>query len=157
MKELRCLLIAATLSSSTMGWSATDPFAGKWTLNVEKSKYPPGACPKGMVIEMETRGGGVHYSSEAILANGSSTRSEYTADYDGKPVIVVGTHGILLPVSLKRIAPNTVVASYTKGLQVVATSRRVVSNDGRVMTVTTVSRDRTGKTVTNIGVYERQK
>jgi hypothetical protein len=69
----------------------------------------------------------------------------------------MGTHGILLPVSLKRIAPNAVVASYTRGLQVVATSRRVVSNDGRVMTVTTVSRDRTGKTVTNIGVYERQK
>jgi hypothetical protein len=157
MKKLFGLLMAATLLNSAVGWAATDPFAGKWTLNVKRSKYPPGACPKRMVIEMETVGRGVHYSSETILANGNSTRSEYTANYDGTPVIVVGAHGILLPVSLKRMAANAVVASYTKALQVVATSRRVVSIDGRVMTITTTSRDRSGKVVTNVGVYEKHQ
>ena len=67
------------------------------------------------------------------------------------------TDGILLPVSLKRMADNTVVASYTKALRVVATSRRVVSTDGKVMTITTTSRDPSGKPVTNVGVYERQQ
>jgi hypothetical protein len=151
------LLVAAILFNPSVGWAATDPFVGKWTLNVNMSKYPPGACPKRMVIEMETVGHGVHYSSETILANGRTTRSEYTASYDGRPVVVVGAHGILLPVSLRRMAPNTVVASYTKALQVVATSRRVVSMDGKLMRITTVSRDPSGKPVTNVGVYEKQQ
>jgi len=60
-----------------------------------------------------------------------------------------------LPVSLKRIDRNTVEASYLRGRQVVATSRRVVSKDGRTMTITTTSPDKDGKTVTNVGVYER--
>jgi hypothetical protein len=62
---------------------------------------------------------------------------------------------MLLPVSLKQLDSNTVVASYTRALQAVATSRRVVSKDGRLMTITTTSRDRSGKSVTSIGVYEK--
>jgi hypothetical protein len=40
-------------------------------------------------------------------------------------------------------------------MQVIATSRRVVSKNGRVMTITTVSTDKDGKSVTNVGVYEK--
>jgi hypothetical protein len=151
------LLVAATLAPSAPAPGTNDPFAGSWTLDVARSHYAPGACPKRMVIEMEAVAGGVHYSSETILADGSRTRSEYTAGYDGKPVMVVGARGVLLPVSLERIAPDTVVASYSRGLQVVATSRRVVSTDGKVMTIRTLSRDRSGRTVTNVGVYERSR
>jgi hypothetical protein len=108
-----------------------------------------------MVIEMEPAGKGVRYHSESTLANGSSTYSDYTADCNGKQAIIMGAHGMLLPVSLKRTNSSTVVASYTKSLQVVATSRRVVSQDGRFMTITTTSQDRSGKPVTSVGVYER--
>ena len=154
MKKNLCFLIAFTLLLSAALW-ATDPFVGKWTLNTQKSKYPPGTCPTRMDIEMEPAGHGVHYRSETTLANGRSTSSDYTADYNGKQAIVMGAHGMLLPVSLKRINSNTVVASYTKSLQVVATSRRVVSWDGRLMTITTTSQDPSGKAVTTVGVYER--
>lgn len=61
------------------------------------------------------------------------------------------------PVSLKRIDANTVEAHYMKSLEVVATSRRVVSKDGRVMTVTTTSKDKAGVSVTNVGVYEKAR
>ena len=146
--------MAAMLLVSTALW-ATDPFVGRWTLNTQKSKYPPGTCPKRMVIEMEPAGRGIRYHSETTLANGGSTYSDYTADYNGKQAIVMGARGMLLPVALKRTNTNTVVASYTKSLQVVATSRRVVSPDGRFMTITTTSQDRSGKPVTSVGVYER--
>jgi hypothetical protein len=69
----------------------------------------------------------------------------------------MGARGMMLPVSLKKIDSRTVVASYTRLLQVVATSRRVVSSDGRSMTITTVSKDPAGKRVTTIGVYEKQR
>ncbi len=136
--------------------SATDPFAGKWVMNVHKSRYPAGGRPKNMVIEMEPAGGGIHYRSVTTQVDGKTSRSEYIADYDGRQVVVTGTRGMMFPVSLKRMDSNTVIAYYMQGLQVVATSRRVVSRNGRSMTVTTASRDRSGKEVTNVGVYEKE-
>ena len=154
MKKTALILFAVTLLLSAAA-AATDPFTGKWILNVGKSKYPPNTCPKKMVIEMEPTEKGIRYRSDTTYANGNSTYSQYTADYNGKQVIVMGSRGMMYPVFLKRIDARTVVASYTKGLQVVATSRRVVSKNGRVMTVTTTSKGDDGKSVTNVGVYEK--
>ncbi len=154
MRRVLMLLFVLT-NSIPSAVSTSDPFVGRWVMNVRKSKYPPGGCPKSMVIEMETAGRGVHYRSTTTYADGRSANSEYVAEYDGRQVVVAGSRGLMLPVSLKRVDSNTVVAYYTEGLQVVATSRRVVSKDGRTMTITTSSRDRSGKSVTNVGVYEK--
>jgi hypothetical protein len=154
MKILTAILLVALLATSAM--ASDDPFVGKWVLDVERSEYPVGSCPKAMVIEMEAVSHGVRYKSDASYLNGRTVHSEYTADYDGNQALVMGTYGMMLPVFLKRIDSNTVIASYTKALQVVATSRRVVSEDKRFMTVTTTSKDSSGKSVTTIGVYKRE-
>jgi hypothetical protein len=154
MQKLPYLLMAMFWASNFV-W-ATDPFAGNWTLSVKRSKYPPGSRPKSMMINMEAIDHGIRYYSETTYPNGSSCHSQYTADYNGTQVIVSGDHGLLLPVSLKQLDSNTLVASYTRALQVVATSRRVVSKDGRLMTITTTSRDGSGKNVASVGVYERK-
>src|SRR5215469_16593804 len=138
-------------------FALTDPFVGRWVFNPGLSKYPSGTCPRHMVIEVESAGDGVHYRSDTTYANGVRAHSEYTADYNGKQSLVMGNHGMLLPVSLKRSNSHLVLASYTKGFQVVATSRRVVSKDGRRMTVTTLSKGRTGADVMTVGVYEKQR
>jgi hypothetical protein len=145
----------AILVTSTR--ASTDPFVGKWVLDVRQSRYPAGTCPKTMVIEMETVGKGVRYCSDATYANGSKVHSEYTANYNGNQAIVRGARGMMLPVFLKRIDSHTVVASYTKALMIVATSRRVVSKDEQLMTITTTSKDSSGKSVTTVGVYEKQQ
>jgi len=148
---------AILLLATAMASDFTDPFVGKWVLNPSLSKFPGGTCPKRMVIRMESAGQGIHYRSDAIYANGATAHSEYTADYNGKPSLVMGNHGMLLPVSLQRSNPRLVLASYTKGFEVVATSRRVVSKDGRRMTILTMSKDRTGAQVRTVGVYEKQR
>jgi hypothetical protein len=162
MKRNMCSLIVAALlislvlpASATTPAGSNDPFAGTWNLNTQKSRYARGACPKRMVIVMETAGEGIRYRSETTYANGNTARAEYTADFSGKEAIVVGSAGLLLPVSLKRLDAYTVVAKYTRGLQVVATSKRVVSRDGRLMSTTTISPDKYGKKVTSVGVYEK--
>jgi hypothetical protein len=155
MKSIFSLLIATALLT-TSATASTDPFVGKWKLDTQHSSYPAGTCPKEMVIEMEAAGQGVRYRSHSTYANGRTSRAEYTAEYNGKQAVVMGDHGLLLPVSLQRIDPRTVVASYTRGLQVFATSRRVISSDGRRMTITTKSRDQDRKNVTTVGVYERK-
>jgi hypothetical protein len=149
----RGFVLAGLLVS--MLFAGSDPFAGVWRMNVRRSKYPQGAAPKQMVIRMEPAGDGIHYRSEATSADGKVTQADYVADYTGKAATVKGTVGIMIPVSLQRPDANTVVASYTRGGEVIATSRRSLSKDGRVMTITTVSKDRAGHTVTNIGVYEK--
>lgn len=143
------------LLAAAFAFGAADPFVGTWALNVQKSKYAPGTCPKKMTIEMEPAANGVHYRSETINASGKVSRSEYTAEYSGKEALVMGSLGMMTPVTLERPDSNTVVASYVRGMQPIATSKRVVSKDGRVMTVTTTSKDKLGKSVVNIGVYER--
>jgi len=161
MRKMLCSMMLATLLMFTLPASSvplnsiSDSFAGTWKLNPQKSKYPRGACPKRMVIVMEPAGDGIRYRSETSYANGISTRAEYSADYNDKQAIVTGSAGLLLPVSLKRVDARTVIARYTRGLQIIATSRRVVSGDGKLMTVTTTSPDQSGKSVTSVGVYEK--
>jgi len=157
MKTRHCAIVVILLLTSAMASAFTDPFVGKWLLNPGLSKYPGGSCPRRMVIEMESTGDGVHYRSNATYANGVTAHSEYTADYNGKQSLVMGNRGMLLPVSLKRLNSRVVLASYTKGLLIVATSRRVLSKDGRRMTITTISKDRTGADVVTVGVYEKQR
>ncbi|HEY7055286.1 MAG TPA: hypothetical protein VH458_02115 [Vicinamibacterales bacterium] len=148
------LTAALTLLVTT---AANDPFVGTWRLDPARSDYPPGTCPTAMVIEMAAVEGGVRYRSDATYANGSRLHSEYTARYDGRQVLVTGGRGLMLPVSLKRLDSRTVVASYTKDFVTVATSRRVVSEDGRLLTITTTSLDAARKTTTTVGVYLKQQ
>jgi hypothetical protein len=154
MRVMRTIVATTILFFPALLWAA-DPFLGKWTLDVQRSKYPTGTRPKQMTIEMSAAGHGVHYHSETLLTNGRSVSADYAAEYDGKPVVVLGARGMLLPVSLKRTAPKIVVATYTSGFQVAAISRRVVSASGTIMMVTTTSRDASGKPVTNVGVYRK--
>jgi hypothetical protein len=147
------ILVAMAATSAT---ASTDPFVGKWKLDVWKSTYPPGSCPRSMIIEMRAAERGIRYQSDAIYKNGSEMHAQYTAGYDGKQAMVLSAHGMLLPVSLKRIDSRTVVASYMRGLQVVAISRRVVSADGKQMTITTTSRQKTRESVRTIGIYIKE-
>jgi len=146
-------ILAGSLAANAM--ASSDPFIGKWKLDVRHSTYPGDTCPRNMVIEMRATERGIWYHSDATYKNGGEIHAQYTADYDGKPVIVMGDHGLLLPVSLKRTDAHSVVASYTRGLEVVASSRRMVSVDGRRMTITTVSKDASGGRLITVGLYIR--
>jgi len=81
---------------------------------------PQGPAPKQMTIEMSAAGHGIRYHSETQFSGGRTISADYTAEYDGKPVIVLSARGMLLPVSLKRTAPRVVVATYTSVFQIAA-------------------------------------
>jgi hypothetical protein len=154
MNKTACIFVLVLVVTSAR--ASTDPFVGKWELDVSRSFYPAGNCPKNMTIEMRSVGSGIRYISDATLPNGGTVHAEYTADYNGKQAIVMGARGMMLPVFLKRIDAHTVIASYTKGLVVVATSHRVVTEDERRMTITTTSKDGSGESLTTVGVFERK-
>jgi hypothetical protein len=59
-------------------------------------------------------------------------------------------------VSLKRIDARTTVHTDKKDGKVVLTLTRVVSQDGKTMTVTTKGTNPQGQTVDNVAVWEKQ-
>jgi len=134
----------------------SDLFLGTWRLNPSASTYQSGDVPASMTIIMETTPQGIHYRSQTELRDHRTTTAQYTAAYGGQQALVIGDAGFLTPVKLARIDAHTVAASYVRGgSQVVAESRRVLSADGKKMTITTVFKAKDGKAVTNVGIYEK--
>jgi hypothetical protein len=134
---------------------ASDPRIGTWKLNVDKSKFSPGPPPKSFTQKVEASGQGEKVTTEGVNAEGGRTPvHQYTANYDGKDYPLTGSP-IADTVSLKRIDTRTTERTEKKGGKVVMTLTRVVSEDGKSMTVTVKGTNR-GQKVSNVTVWEKQ-
>jgi len=134
---------------------ASNPRSGTWKLNVEKSKYDPGPAPQSNTMKIEASGEGEKATTEGVNAAGTATMTQYTAQYDGKDSPMTGSQNADT-VSLKRIDARTMERTDKKGEKVVATSTRVVSEDGKTMTVTTTGTNAQGQAMNNVTVWEKQ-
>jgi len=139
----------------SVGLGATDPALGTWKLNPAKSKYSPGPIPKSAMITYAAQGDGIKRSGQTVEANGSTTNMEYTANFDGKDYPVTGSP-TADAISLKRVNASTVEATLRKDGKVVSTARRVVSKEGKTMTLTITGTTADGKPMKNVAVYEKQ-
>jgi hypothetical protein len=134
---------------------ASNPRIGTWKLNVEKSKYDPGPAPQRNTMKIEAAGEGEKATTEGVNAAGTATGTQYTAQYDGKDYPMTGSQNADT-VALKRIDARTLERTDKKGEKVVATSTRVVSEDGKTMTITTKGTNAQGQAVSNVTVWEKQ-
>jgi len=91
----------------------------------------------------------------SMVAATGRTKWEYTAGYDGKDHPVTGSLETDA-VSLKRINPTTTEAAFKKSGKATTTSTRVVSDDGKTLTITTKGTNAEGKAVENIQVFAKQ-
>jgi hypothetical protein len=132
-----------------------DPRIGTWKLNVAKSKYSPGPPPQSQTLKIEPAGQGEKVTSEVASADGTSTTTVYTANFDGKDYPLTGSP-IADMVSLKRIDARTTERTDKKGGTVAQTIRRVVSADGKTMNVTVKGKNAQGQEVSNVVVFEKQ-
>jgi hypothetical protein len=135
-------------------WAA-DPAIGTWKLDAAKSKYTPGPAPKSATITYEETADGIKRTGESVDAEGKATSFSYTAKYDGKEYPVTGSD-LYDMISIKRINEHTYEGTLKKAGQVVSTAHRVVSKDGKVMTVTMTGTNAKGQKTKNIAVYEKQ-
>ena len=152
---MRASLLLVSMLLAPWVQAGDDLFLGTWTLDTRASHYAAGEVPRSMVIVMAQTPDGISYRSVSTLADGRSATAEYVADYLGNLAMVVGDAGMLVPVSVKRIDPYTVEATYIRGFKAVAVSRRVLSLDGSVMTITTYSPGQAAPVLANVGVYVR--
>ena len=133
---------------------ARDPRTGTWTLNLAKSTYKPGPPPKSQTVRIEPSGQGEHVRSEAINTNGTRVVTEYTAAFDGTDYPLKGSP-VANTVSLKRIDQRTTERVDKKDGQVMLVYKRVVSPDGKTLTVTINGVNAQGQQVSNVVVFDR--
>ena len=148
----------AKLAFALFGLAATlvaaDPASGTWKLNAAKSKYTPGPPPKSATITYEETADGIKRTGESVDAEGKTTSFEYTAKYDGKDYPVTGSD-LYDTITIKRINDQTAEATLKKSGKVVSNARRVVSKDGKVMTLTITGTNPKGEKMHNVVVYDK--
>lgn len=145
-------LVFAAVAS--MLWAANEALFGTWKLNLAKSKVV-GPAPRSRIMKIEPAGSGIQVTVDEIDAQGKPNSRSYTANFDGKDV-----RNPIAPdrdtISWKQIDTHTWETTSKQAGKVTATSRRVLSPDGKVFTLTTTSQNAQGQPVVAVMVYEKQ-
>jgi hypothetical protein len=153
------LVVAFIVAAPQLAPAQTDPLVGTWKLNVAKSKYTPGPPAKSQTITYAAVPNGLKVTVEGVDGDGNKMAYGYTAMFDGKdyPEAGVGVPGGADTVSgLKRVDARTTEYVNKKGGKLVQTGRRVVSADGKTLTITTTGINVKGEKTNNVTVYEKQ-
>jgi hypothetical protein len=132
-----------------------DPLVGTWTLNVQRSKFRPGLPPQSMTMTYEQTPNGLHAVSIVVLRDGTSSRNEYTAAYDGKDYPITGVAQVDT-VSMRQIDTLTSERIDKRAGQRVQSYMRQVYADGRTLMVTQKGSDSTGSIVDHLMVFEKK-
>ena len=127
---------------------------GRWELNVPKSTFRPGPPPKSLTRVYEASEENVKYTDITVDAEGKAAVSEWTGSYDGKDYPVPGSPDVMQAV--KASDPFRSTFTIKKAGKVVGTGTRVISRDGKVMTIRLKLTDPKGQTFNNISVFERR-
>ena len=149
------LVIATAVSAcaSLAVAQTSDPLTGTWRLNVAQSKYESAAPPKSQTTTLQGVDGGLHERVERLNADGTTTRWEVTAKYDGRDYPVTGDPS-RDTVAMTRRDPTTVDIVNKKAGVVVTRMRIVVAPDGRTRTNTVT--DPSGQKTTAVLVFDRR-
>lgn len=142
-----------TFAASGLLMAQSNPFAGTWKLNVDKSKYEPGPAPKSQTRKWDATG---KVSVEGVSAAGKNMTYGYTIKSDGKGYPTVGA----IPngadsISTTRVAPRTLQATFKRAGKPVETTTFAVSKDGKVLTITAKGSTPDGQSFNNLTVWDK--
>ena len=132
-----------------------DPFNGTWVLNVAKSTMQQATASKSETIRYRITGDEEDFLSDAVTIEGYPESIKYTARYDdGKayPFSITVSGKVTNPGAMtmvKKIDLWTRERYNVRDGKPVIASRRVVSKDGKTMTLTILRVDAQGKEVVN--------
>ena len=136
--------------------SAADQHSGTWKMNPAKSKFTPGPAPKSQTLKIVAWGAdGVTYTADGVDPDGKPSHWEFQAKYDEKFVPFKGNIDADM-ISYKRIDANTIESKTTLKGKPAATTRAVVSADGKTRTLTQTGKNAKGQDINNVIVYEKQ-
>ena len=152
-------VFALSLATSGLLLAQRDTYVGTWKLNIAKSTYGTAQPPRSETRTITAQGDGAKISFEGVGADGNPIAYSYTTNYDGKdsPVSGVGHPKGADMIAVKRVDANTTTQTDKRAGKVVGTNRSVISNDGKVMTITTIGGlDVNGQPRNTVTVWDKQ-
>jgi hypothetical protein len=140
----------------TAGVGAQPPkgLLGTWKINLAKSKFSPDPPPKNMSVTYSAVGDSLKIDVSVTPAAGPEQKWSMTAGYDGKEYPITGNPNADT-VSVKNIDANRSESTFRKGGKVTSVNVRVLSADGKTLTVTSKGTTVDGKPREDVQVFER--
>jgi hypothetical protein len=152
---LGLFLATAAVTIMSLSAYASDPLAGTWELNLEKSTFSPGPPPKSETRTYEVTGQQEKMVVKRIDSKGNETGFGFTANRDGKDYPYEGSPTIDT-ISLTSVDTFTVTYVLKKAGEVVLTGTRTISKDGKTMTLPTKFTTSKGVQVDNLLVFDKR-
>ena len=156
--RLRSLILtsAAILIPAVICSAQSDPQAGTWKMNLDKSTFVPGGPhPKGETVVIKAIDGGIKVASTGVNPDGPPGHFEFTAKYDGKDYPMTGTPSADAVV-LKRFDPHTIETIRKKNGEVVTRNTTYISDDGKTRTNVFYGKNPQGEPITWTAVFDKQ-
>ena len=153
---MRRIVTIALLSTLFLGATAfaADAVVGTWKLNVTKSKFSGTAPNSGTRVYAESADG-TTLDQKTVGADGKEMSMHTSIKYDGKDYPVTGN-----PdgdsVAAKIIDAHTTDFTIKRGGKAVASVHRVVSADGKTLTVHNKGTHADGKPYDDTLVFDKQ-
>ena len=140
-----CLLIFAMALGSITLHAQQDPFVGTWKTNPAKSKAFLGPASPPQLNRIESSGSnGIKYTTERTNAQGETSRTEFTANFDGKTYPFKQPTEARDGVAITQLDPYSYRVTYMCKGQPVQMNYWVVSKDGKTITTVTNGVDANG-------------
>jgi hypothetical protein len=132
-----------------------DSSAGTWKLNLEKSTFGSRKPPKSEVRTYTVTPAGTQVVITDIQPDGKQEVSKTLLTYDGKPQPITGSDNYDT-VTTTRVGKNETTADIQRKGKVVGSLRRVVSDDGKTMTMNMKLDKADGSTELQMSVFDKQ-
>ena len=148
-------VVVAGLAITQVGARAQmkDAMIGTWRMNVAQSKFD-GPAPKSEVRTYVAVGQEIRATTKGVDNAGKSYLEEWTISYDGKDRPIDNDDAD--SVSRRLIDPLTAEFTLKRAGKVVTVGTRVISKDGKTMTITAKGTNAKGQPIHTVEVFERQ-
>jgi hypothetical protein len=153
ISSLSALVVLAALPQ--VGFAQSNPDVGTWKLDLAKSKYSPGPPPKSATLTYSVLGQRLRLTTDGIDAEGKPTTGQIMQVNDGNAYPTTAIPGSDAS-AYKRVNASTVSFTRMLARKVVQTGTRVVSADGKTMTITTTGVNAKGQQINDVAVYDKQ-
>ena len=158
-KALKSILIGSLLATGFAGAAQAadtpDPAVGTWTLDLAKSKFTPGPAPMSQTRTYVQTAEGLSLTISGLAADGTPMSQQPTFRYDGKPYAFSGSKDYDA-LSLQRVNDTTVKSQMLRAGKVVGDATRIISQDGKVLTLDSKGTDPLGKNFSSVAVFDRK-
>lgn len=146
-------LIVCVFATTLM--AADSPFVGTWKLNADKSKLTGADALQNVTVRYEMDGESLKATVEGTDAKGQPVNFSYEGTLDGKPGNATGAPNFDT-ISLQRVNSHSIRATAKKDGKVAYTDRRVLSKDGKTLTISRTGTDTQGQQYHSTMVFDRQ-